>query len=89
MASDDHRQSVFTTESLDMAAFLMAKGLVLENTKIIKAGRHQFILSDPHGQGKKLSLAFVNSDVARVLETRIRLIDALKSHERLAGLERK
>ena len=72
-------QEPFRTESLDLAAWLMAHGLNLADFKKVASGRHIWIFEDPKGDAEQLSTTFANSIAADVLDKRKRLITITRS----------
>ena len=72
-------QEPYKTESLDLAAWLMAYDLELVGVEEISHGRHQWQLGDPEGTARDLSTKFANSIAADVLDNRKRLITIARS----------
>lgn len=69
---------VYVTESMDLAAYLMAHLEFIE-ARMIAHKRHVFVLDDPEGVGEKLAIGFANSITADTLDNRKRLVTIMKS----------
>lgn len=78
-------QEPYKTESLDLAAWLMAHGYDLVGVMKISHGRHQWQLGDPEGTAAELSTKFANSTAADVLDKRKRLITLARSGRHSPG----
>ena len=52
----------FNTSDLSLAAFLLMRGLKLNDAKKISSGKFNFSFADPDDKAKKLALDFVNSE---------------------------
>ena len=69
----------YRTESLDLAAWLMAHGYVLADVVMLTTHRHRYAFDDPDDKAKGDAIKFANSMAADVLDTRKRLITLSRS----------
>jgi hypothetical protein len=74
MANEPYR-----TESLDLAAWLMAHGHDLVDVEKLTSNRHKWVLDDSEGEAARLANKFANSVAADVLDKRKRLITISRS----------
>tara|TARA_R110001583_G_scaffold48919_8_gene153119 strand:+ start:7724 stop:7975 length:252 start_codon:yes stop_codon:yes gene_type:complete len=58
----EENSKIFNTSDLSLAAFLLMKGLKLNDAKKITSGKFKFSFNDPDDKAKKLALDFVNSE---------------------------
>jgi len=69
----------YKTESIDLAAWLMAHGHDLVDVEKIAHGRHQWCLDDQKDEASDLATKFANSLAADVMDNRKRLISISRS----------
>jgi hypothetical protein len=55
---------VYNTSDLSIAAYLMMKGMKLQNAYRGSSGQFMFEFDDPDAKGVKLAIEFTNSDCA-------------------------
>jgi hypothetical protein len=55
---------VYNTSDLSIAAYLMMKGMTLQNAYRGSSGQFMFEFDDPDGKGVQLAIEFTNSDCA-------------------------
>jgi len=55
---------VYNTSDLSIAAYLMMKGMTLQNAFRGSSGQFMFEFNDPDGKGVQLAIEFTNSDCA-------------------------
>jgi len=55
----------YITSDLALAAFLTMKGLELVSAKREDSGRFEFVMKDPEGKAKELSLNFFSSEFSQ------------------------
>ncbi len=55
---------MYNTSDLSIAAYLMMKGMTLQNAYRGSSGQFMFEFDDPDGKGVQLAIEFTNSDCA-------------------------
>ena len=55
----------FETSDIGIAAYVMMRGLKVDNASRGPGGRFNFVFEDPNNLGKKYSVDYVNSESAR------------------------
>jgi hypothetical protein len=55
---------MFETSDIAIAAYLMMKGLKLQDARREKSGRFKFVFEDPNSIARKLCVEFANSESA-------------------------
>lgn len=55
---------MYNTSDLSIAAYLMMKGMTLQNAFRGSSGQFMFEFNDPDGKGVQLAIEFTNSDCA-------------------------
>ena len=55
---------MYNTSDLSIAAYLMMKGMTLQNAFRGSSGQFMFEFYDPDGKGVQLAIEFTNSDCA-------------------------
>lgn len=55
----------FKTSDIAIAAYLMMKGMKLIDARRLNNGKFHFEFDDPHSEGNKFAIEYVNSESAK------------------------